>query len=586
MDIQRVLKELDALFDNMEGDKIEDYLSSRLEQALKEGDVGSAITLINELIGFYRDTSQYDKAEAYCEKLLPFMERAGLKDTMHYGTSCINIANVYRASGRLMDSMEHYHKVFEIYDKVLEKNDFLYASLYNNLSLLYQEMKQYDKASEALNQALQIVKEYPEKMVELAVTYTNLAASYVKAGQLELAKEASGHGLSIFDNGLTEDFHYSAALSVAGDIRFASAEYERACAYYEQAMAALRQHVGITHAYFRILSNLQLTMEKLGRPDALKGLVIARDYYKEYGGAFQEKVPEAVQKIAFAKVGEGSECFGLDDIVSKDHDFGPGFCLFVTKEVYESCGERLRQVYEGLPDVFRGLNRPDRIKGAPRNGVIVVEDFFERILDLNKEELSCLMQFQTLPEETFLRLEDWQLNTVTNGEIFEGEDTVFGRIYEQLKRGYPETVWKRKLAQNLGEICQNGQYNYQRLMKRRDLYGAIGMLHSFEEQVIAFLYRINRTYAPHKKWMMSEAETLEKGQDILKLVEELMEMSPQLESYEKREMVEWIGKNNDEDVILQRIDRIAAKIVELLQKEGLTDSSELYLEQHIPYLLH
>lgn len=585
MDIQQVLNGLDQLFNNRESDKIEDYLSSHLEQALKEGEVGGAITLINELLGFYRDTSQYDKAEAYCEKLLPFMERAGLKDTVHYGTSCINIANVYRASGRLEDSLAHYQKVFEVYDRVLEKNDFLYASLYNNLSLLYQEMQQFDRASEALQSAMEIVKGYPEAVVELAVTYTNLAASYVKEGKLALAKEASAQALAIFERNLTGDFHYSAALSVAGDIRFAGEEYDKAREYYEQAMLALRQHVGITHAYFRIVSNLQLTMERLGKPEALKGMVLSRDYFKEYRDRFHDAALGIWRELTFAKVGEGSECFGLDDIVSKDHDFGPGFCVFVTRDQYESYGKQMEQIYDSLPDSFRGFTKPEKIKGAPRNGVIVMEDFFGRILGLDEDEISYLMQHNTLPEDTFLRLEDWQLSTVTNGAIFEGSDTVFVRIYDTLRQGYPTAVKRRRLAQMLGQICQDGQYNYERLMKRRDRFGAIWVLHSFEEEVVAFLYLINGVYAPHKKWMIKEAERLEKGQDILELVKKLMTESPQPASYERREPVEWIGKRNDEDSILQTIDQIAEKIVKLLQAEQLTGSSDRYLEQHIPYLL-
>ena len=67
MDIEAVIHGLDALFANRQSEQVEDYLSKYLEQALKEGDVGSAITIINELIGYYRDTSQYDKADAYCQ---------------------------------------------------------------------------------------------------------------------------------------------------------------------------------------------------------------------------------------------------------------------------------------------------------------------------------------------------------------------------------------------------------------------------------------------------------------------------------------------------------------------------------------
>ena len=49
-------------------------------------------------------------------------------------------------------------------------------------------------------------------------------------------------------------------------------------------------------------------------------------------------------------------------------------------------------------------------------------------------------------------------------------------------------------------------------------------------------------------------------------------------------MIDWIGKDNEEDPVLYHIDRIARTIVNLLQEEGFTKSSDPYLEQHIPYL--
>ena len=596
LNIQEIMKGLDLLFDNQEGDRIEEYLSTYLEQALKEGDVGSAITIINELIGFYRDTSQYKKAEAYCEKLLPFMEGAGLKDTVHYGTSCLNIANAYRASGRLEDSLAYYQRVFDIYDRNLEKNDFLYASLNNNLSLLYQEMGDFDKACEALSKALDIVKQYPEALVELAVTYTNLAASYVKAGHLKKAKETSELGLAVFRDGLTEDFHYSAALSGAGDIHYACGEYAEAVECYQQAIVSLKQHVGLTHGYFRIVSNLQVCYEAMGKEEALNGLRLSRDYYEQFGKAAfgsadakwnqdDSRDSQELDGICFAKLGEGSECFGLDDLLSKDHDFGPGFCIFVTRNQFDKYGEELEKLYNELPDNFRGFSRPKSIAGAPRNGVIIVEDFLGRILELSGSELEFLMENKTLSEEVWLRTEDWRLKTVTNGEIFDGENSVYESIYSGLKKGYPDAIWRRRLAQKLGEICQSGQYNYQRLMVRQDLYGAILVLHDFERKVVEFLFLINRVYAPHEKWMLAEAETLSKGQNILKEVKDLMKLTPELSSYLQRDMVDWIGTVNREDIIVEMIDHIGEEMVVLLKDEGLTKSNENYLEMQIPYIL-
>ena len=57
-----------------------------------------------------------------------------------------------------------------------------------------------------------------------------------------------------------------------------------------------------------------------------KGLELARAYYEQYGRPMLEKeFPDVLDRIAAGLCGHGSECFGYDDAVSRDHDFEPGF---------------------------------------------------------------------------------------------------------------------------------------------------------------------------------------------------------------------------------------------------------------------
>ena len=64
----------------------------------------------------------------------------------------------------------------------------------------------------------------------------------------------------------------------------------------------------------------------------MKGLDLARAFYEEYGIPLLKEFPDLAENIAIGLCGSGSECFGFDDDFSKDHDFEPGFCIFLPSE--------------------------------------------------------------------------------------------------------------------------------------------------------------------------------------------------------------------------------------------------------------
>ena len=91
-----------------------------------------------------------------------------------------------------------------------------------------------------------------------------------------------------------------------------------------------------------------------------------------------EKFKEYEDKIAVGFVGEGSERFGFDDIYSRDHDFGPGFSMWVTKSTYDLIGEKLQEEYEKLPKEYMGIKRMDTEMAKGRLGVCLIGDFYEK----------------------------------------------------------------------------------------------------------------------------------------------------------------------------------------------------------------
>ncbi len=87
----------------------------------------------------------------------------------------------------------------------------------------------------------------------------------------------------------------------------------------------------------------------------MKGLELSRKYYFAYGkGMLEEKFPMLAGRVAAGLAGQGSECLGFDDGISRDHDYGPSFCLWLTREDYEKYGNAMREEYRKLPQDFKG----------------------------------------------------------------------------------------------------------------------------------------------------------------------------------------------------------------------------------------
>ena len=146
MDMNQVYVTLDEMFAGGRNDEAEDFLIACLQKANEEGDYNSVIMLLNEMIGFCRETGQKEKSIAYSSQVIELMQKLGMEDSVPYATTLLNVANALRAAGRLEEAYRFYKEVFPIYDRHLRPDDFYYASLYNNLSLLLQEMGEYEEA--------------------------------------------------------------------------------------------------------------------------------------------------------------------------------------------------------------------------------------------------------------------------------------------------------------------------------------------------------------------------------------------------------------------------------------------------------
>lgn len=264
MNVDNFFKTLDSYFANQEIDKVDPFLVSSLAQAKVEEDYGAYISICNEMIGFYRSISAFEKAYVAAEDVLLLMEELQMDNTEHFATTLLNAATAYRAAGDYEVALRYYRQTLQIYNGILPPQDYRFAGLYNNMSILLEKMEENEEAISYANKALAIIENMEGGEMETATTLTNLALLYFKISQPEKAKELLERALSLFEkNGENTDAHYSGALAGVAEAWYRMQDYEKALTYYEKALDEVKIHFGENMSYAVLCENCAAVCEKL-----------------------------------------------------------------------------------------------------------------------------------------------------------------------------------------------------------------------------------------------------------------------------------------------------------------------------------
>lgn len=287
----------------------------------------------------------------------------------------------------------------------------------------------------------------------------------------------------------------------------------------------------------------------------MKGLVLAEKYYESYGRSMiEEKFPALADRAAVGLVGQGSECLGFDDDISRDHDYGPSFCIWLTREDYDKFGGSLAAEYVKLPASFEGVDgRISTAHGKGRVGVLSIPDFYYGLIGYEDVPVSN-REWMWIPET--------RLCTAVNGKVFVDCLGEFSRIRNRLLSFYPEDVRIKKLAARAAVMAQSGQYNYGRAIKRGETVAAQLALAEFIKSTISICYLLNKRYMPFYKWMhhgMKELPILSEIGDMLSLL-----VNDSYASGQKLMIIEAICNIIIQELILQ----------------GLTTGEDNFLENH------
>lgn len=289
----------------------------------------------------------------------------------------------------------------------------------------------------------------------------------------------------------------------------------------------------------------------------MKGLALAEAFFSSVGRMLMATCSSKIKnRIAAGLVGMGSECFGFDDELSRDHDWGPGFCLWLNKDDYQRHGTCLQIAYDALPDEFEGFQRQISPWGAQRVGVFEIGAFYQAFIG-SPETPQTHLKWLAIPEEN--------LAACTNGKVFIDPAGDFSKIRAQLKSYYPEDVRLKKIAARCMSAAQSGQYNYARCLRRNDPYGMHCTLAQFVETILALLFLINRRFMPYFKWRLKTASELSIPPDstFVHAIDRLFQDNPPAQ---KQLIIESLCQN----------------VIDQLKAQGLSDSDSDFLLDHGP----
>lgn len=295
----------------------------------------------------------------------------------------------------------------------------------------------------------------------------------------------------------------------------------------------------------------------------MKGLELSKAYYDAFGAdMIHNQFPEYEKMAAVGLVGEGSECLGYDDEISEDHDFGPGFCIWLPEEAFSQIGAQMQEAYNRLPKNFEGRTRMETYEGRGRVGVFSISDFYRKYT-------GCSGVPQTNTE--WMLIPETSLCTAVNGKVFSDPLGEFSHIRNELLKFYPKDIFLKKIVARMAKMSQAGQYNYGRCMKRGEREAAYMACSEFIEAAVSAVYLLNRRYMPFYKWMFRGMSELPLLKDTVPLLKELVALPD-------------INENAAHKIDI--IERICILIREELNRQEIVYGNDNFLQNHCYQVMH
>lgn len=220
------------------------------------------------------------------------------------------------------------------------------------------------------------------------------------------------------------------------------------------------------------------------------GIGLARSYWVQIVRPLLDRELPAVPRIA-ARIGSGSDVLGLDDEMSRDHDWGLRLQLLVPSTERSRVEEVLTQ---RLPVAFAGY--PTRVQFTGKDSasltveVATLDWLIDSRLGFDPRVGGSALDWLSLTGQAALE--------ITSGDVFEDSERHLTALRSALT-WYPENVWRyvvasawQRLDQELPLMGRAGQ--------RGDDLGSRVIAARLVDVAVHLGFLVCRRWAPYSKW--------------------------------------------------------------------------------------
>ncbi|NLX03752.1 MAG: DUF4037 domain-containing protein [Phycisphaerae bacterium] len=225
----------------------------------------------------------------------------------------------------------------------------------------------------------------------------------------------------------------------------------------------------------------------------MKGLELSERYFLDCGlPILQTHFPHLVDRMAAGLISCGSEVAGFDDEISRDHNWGPRFILFLSADDQARFGHQVQETLNReLPREYSGAS-------VHRTG----RQFPTAPAPVTTPEESCRFNtgFPTAPDSDrdWLAIPEHRLFEFTAGRIFHEPTPLISPLRDAFAY-FPDMVWRKRLSFAWLQLSHCA--NISRTVARGNRVATHAFLCWALECCMRLGFLLNRRYAPFRKWL-------------------------------------------------------------------------------------